>query len=681
MRNRKGLKMPSYFLPVVISILIAIVIVFGVWGTMVWNEAKGKELDWLGTAYSILATFLIDQHEPTFYIQNEKTKEVIYNWQWALASILAAFIVGFGILNAAYKYIYYQWMLLHIRYNFSKHTIIYGIDKIGYRIASELLKAGQKVVAIEPNESNNNIAKIRESGGYVVIGSKNEQTDLLNAGITRAENCLIFKENDESNLQTSNLISYMNQKKIIWQNLRVQILTYDINNYNFLKDYMDEYTRTDNFNMDPFNPSIAAAQIIFDNFSPLKNVSYELVQSESEGVKSIQSSDNTIAVIGFTDTTRAFIMENIILSHSPGLRNLKVLLIEKNADKHLEQLKFSFPFIEEYVDIIPMELENEHFYGSVFESESFKNYLNKLSGVYLFGDEDAILTQMSNSFRQTLYKEIGDLNKIPLVVCLPETSKVMDLLDPDTIQSEGVDIELFTQLREQFNINFIKQLTDTCTKDKLIDEISIVDGVSKAINYFYSVKYEFEWLMNNEDRSLFKPALPSMEQAFLALEFKTNQPEKELEDEILSLLAKALNKPIEKLKDTFSINARWKSLSDLKQDSNRYVARHLQIKVDFLEKIGHDISKLDRAMVEPYFKIFAPIEHKRWCSEKLCFKFKYGFFPKDAKLKKLLKDTLKTHDQLIHYDELDQEMEDKDFNMFLLIPVLQKMKTILLARN
>lgn len=667
----KKRKLPAYLLPLSILILILLVAIFGFWGAAEWPKGNpAKEVDpmlrFLGTIYSILAMFLIDQHDPTFH-----------NWQWALASFIAALLVGFGILSAVYKYLSYQRMLLIIRYKYNKHTIIYGIDKIGFRIAAELLKSGQKVVAIEPNIRNNNIAKIRERGGFVIIGSKSEEGDLLNAGITRAENCLIFKEDDESNLETANLISYMNQKKMIRQNLRVQILTYDINNYNFLKDYMDEYTRTKNFNMDPFSPAISSAQLIFDNFSPLKNINYEILSSEEGVIKNTQSSDNAIAVIGYTDTTRAFIMENIILSHSPGIRNLKILLIEKNAEKHFESLKFSFPFINEYVDIIPMELDNEHFYGPTFESESFKDYLNKLSGAYFFGEEDAILTQMANSFRQTLYKEIGDLKEIPLVVCLPENSKVMEILDPDTIQSEGLDVDLFKLLREKFNINFIRQLTDTCTKEKLIDEISLVDGVSKAINYFYSVKYEFEWLMKEPEQKAFRPIIPKMEEAFLNLNFKTSDPEKELESTMLNLLSEAINKPISELKK-FSIDSRWNSLSDLKQDSNRYVARHLQIKVAFLEKMGNDISKLDRSVVEPYFKVFAPIEHKRWCSEKLCFKFKYGPFPEnDNKLKKLLKDTLKTHDQLIHYDELDQEMEDKDFNMFLLIPVLQKMKTIL----
>ncbi|MEM6299928.1 MAG: hypothetical protein AAF740_14665, partial [Bacteroidota bacterium] len=120
------------------------------------------------------------------------------------------------------------------------------------------------------------------------------------------------------------------------------------------------------------------------------------------------------------------------------------------------------------------------------------------------------------------------------------------------------------------------------------------------------------------------------------------------------------------------IQARWQSLPGLKQLSNRYVARHLNVKIDFLSKIGYaDCRKED---IIPFFHALAPVEHDRWTSEKLAYKFRFGPFPKDRTVKNLLKDTLKIHDQIIPYEELTQEMEDKDFNMFLLIPVMQRMR-------
>ncbi|MEM1135676.1 MAG: hypothetical protein AAGI07_07530, partial [Bacteroidota bacterium] len=168
-----------------------------------------------------------------------------------------------------------------------------------------------------------------------------------------------------------------------------------------------------------------------------------------------------------------------------------------------------------------------------------------------------------------------------------------------------------------------------------------------------------------------------IEQAFLLMKFSSQNPLLSIEKMVLEKLGSVFGKKAGLYKSVFGIEARWHALSDQKQDSNRYVARHLGVKVNFIQKMGHDY--LDRETISKYFKVFAPVEHRRWCSEKLCYKFRYGPFKGDSKMKSLLKDTLKIHDQIIPYESLSKEMEDKDFNMFLLIPVLQQIREILEA--
>ncbi|MBX2840192.1 MAG: hypothetical protein KTR26_00360, partial [Flammeovirgaceae bacterium] len=363
----------------------------------------------------------------------------------------------------------------------------------------------------------------------------------------------------------------------------------------------------------------------------------------------------------------------------PGLRNLKILLIDRDIEKKFKDIKFRFPYIEEFLDITPIELEDENFQSEIFKNDNFKKDLSHLSHAYIFGDEDTYLLGLANSFRQMLYAETGDLNKIPIILTLPEKSKILDLLEPMEIQSEGNELRLFNELKEKFNINVIRLITDTCTKSKLIDEIGIMDSLSKIINYFYSIKYEFYWLLDEKDREkLNDESLEKLELGYVNYPIEGNSPLSQLENFVLNELANILGKKTIELKPLFTIDDRWNSLSDLKQESNRYVARHLEIKLNFIGKMGH--KEINTKVIEQYFKVFAPVEHKRWCSEKLCFNFRYGPFPEnDTKTTKILKDSLKIHDQLISYDNLSKEMEDKDFNMFLLIPLLKKVKEQLMV--
>lgn len=654
---------------------IIAVFIFGFWGYLdsevLENLKNDEELHYkeqyhlLNSLYAILGMFLMAGLEPN-----------IQNWQIAVASYLAAGVLGYGILNIIWNYAYDAIASVWIMLFYRDHTIIVGNSGIGYRIAIELLKSGSKVVVLDKQPNfDENTTKIRSLGGFVLARSGSESNDFIKAGIARAGHCLVLNTNEEENLQSINILSWLNQrKKIIHGPLKVLVNVENWNNKFFLKDYMDLYNTTENFDIDAFNPHTSAAQIIYDQYSPLNGVDYTIKKDNDGNITEVISSENTIVILGVNATTEVFIFENIILSHSPGLRNLKILLIDRDIEKKYKELKFRFPFIEEFLDIFPIELEDENFHSEIFKSESFNNDLKHLSHAYIFGDEDTYLLGIANSFRQMLYAEKGDLNRIPIILTLPEKSKILDLLEPMEIQSEGSELRLFNELKEKFNINVIRLITDTCTKTKLIDEIGIIDSLSKIINYFYSIKYEFYWLLDEKDRDkLTAEALQKLEFGYVNFPIADNAPLIQLENYVLAELAKILEKKIEDLKPLFTIDERWNSLSDLKQESNRYVARHLEIKLNFIGKMGHQ--DINNKVIEQYFKVFAPVEHKRWCSEKLCFNFRYGPFPEnDSKTTKILKDSLKIHDQLIPYEDLSKEMEDKDFNMFLLIPLLKKVK-------
>ena len=55
--------------------------------------------------------------------------------------------------------------------------------------------------------------------------------------------------------------------------------------------------------------------------------------------------------------------------------------------------------------------------------------------------------------------------------------------------------------------------------------------------------------------------------------------------------------------------------------------------------------------------------------------FNFGELPLyDKKVKEILKNTLKIHDQLKRFDLLDENNKDKDMDIFLIIPLLVKVK-------
>jgi hypothetical protein len=657
------------FSPIIIFFIASLIFILGFWGysdlaAKLAVENPKEQLDIAGALYAIISMFLMESMDGL---------PKIPNWQLVVAKYMAALLLGYGIFITIYKYIHSTWVNFKIKNFYTEHTVVLGLGNIGFKIAAEMLKAGEKVVVVDNNPHNEHLVAIQAYGGLSIVGSALEIDDLFRAGIDKASYCIIGTGHDETNLEAAHILSQLNQQNKIAGHLKVHMNINDWYNVNFLKDYLDLYTKTEHFDIDTFDTDLSAAQMIFDSYSPVSKVTYTpKISAETGKMIGISSSDNSIAVIGFNSAAENFIVECIILSHVPGLRNLKVILIDVDVQKYVKQLRFKFPFIDEYIDLIAYEMEDENFQSPVFISPEFIGYLQVMSHAYFFGNHDSYLMGLANRFRQLLYASIDDINGVELIVCLPETSKIMSIIDPNPADKNKE--HLFDTLKRGFNIHVINQITDTCTKAKLIDDVGVVLELAKMVNYFYAAKYEFEWLLSETDQKAYKDLDlgNKLESIFLAKRFSSSQPTDELEEAILGEMAKALKKDAKELVKTFGIHSKWNQLSDIKQDSNRYVARHLDVKVNFLSRMGH--TDFTKEVIESYLKVFAPIEHKRWNSEKQAFKFRYGKFPKDKKQRNLLKEMLKIHDQIIPYDHLDKEMEDKDLNMFLLIPVMQSAK-------
>ncbi len=79
-------------------------------------------------------------------------------------------------------------------------------------------------------------------------------------------------------------------------------------------------------------------------------------------------------------------------------------------------------------------------------------------------------------------------------------------------------------------------------------------------------------------------------------------------------------------------------------------------------------------MIINAYPVIAPIEHKRWCAEKMALNYRFGSLPEDRVAKNTAKEILKIHDQLIPYDKLSDIEKGKDLNIFLLIPLLSSLK-------
>jgi len=643
MENKRDIKI------IIVPILIFFVFVFSIVG---FKQLMGNEFSFLGVFYSTLSFFTLE---------NVKPEEVTVNIYILIAKYLAAILLGFGIYNLLYRYISRQYTRLKIKYGYHNHVIVFSMKLVGANFFTDLLANKYKVILVESASGPESLQYEKiEKGGVIVFKEDDYDTKLFDTMfVSHASACVVAFEDDSLNIELSlKLIKYLRGKG---HKHTVRVLTHiqEQNNLEVIKDYIDISNADENFELEVFNINSAAARKIYDHFPPHSYFSFD---SSDE--------DNAIAVIGYNAAAEDFIIENIILSHYKGCHNIKVYVADKDADKHINQFMFKYPFSREYIDLIPVKLLNSKFFANFNWSKELIEKLSKVKVAYFFGDKGAELMNIAARFRQFLYGQSMNYLQTPIVICFPEDTSIMSLLD---VEREGAD-KLSTVFKKQLNINFVNRVTDTCTSSRLLEESEYIDLLSRVINYYYSIKYEFEWVLKDKLQIQHADDLvKSIEDKLLELSDKQAElTEHEIQDFVLDNISSFTKRPVSELKTLFTIKKWWDHLSYHKKSANRYAARHLAVKINIMKNMG--CLPLNRENIINAYPIIAPIEHKRWSAEKMVLNYRFGVLPKDKAAKNIAKEILKIHDQLIPYDKLTEIEKEKDLNIFLLMPMLSSLK-------
>lgn len=87
------------------------------------------------------------------------------------------------------------------RYSMRNHVIICGLGRTGFHITMELLRRGEQVVAIEPNNENRFLPVVRTAGAKVLIGDATLAKNLIDADLAHATALISAISEDLRNLE------------------------------------------------------------------------------------------------------------------------------------------------------------------------------------------------------------------------------------------------------------------------------------------------------------------------------------------------------------------------------------------------------------------------------------------------------------------------------------------------
>jgi hypothetical protein len=502
-----------------------------------------------------------------------------------------------GIFSFVYKNIYKAFLLASIKRNYKGHVVVFSLSKIGKNIAQELIKKGYKVIAVETHADNHYADSLQKKGVIVFTEPSIDKKILGYVNLGKAATCILADEDDNVNIALASKITTYRKDNGNGDVLKIMVHVQHNDNIDILKDYFDINNEDEHYDLETFNVHQMAAARIYDE--------YPLHQYLAEGEK---DSEKALVIIGYTATAEKFLIENVVLSHYPELENIKIYLVDEHAEAHFHDFEFKYPFFREFVDIIPVKLRNATFFANFSWSKEVIEKLSRAKAVYVFGDNDSALINRATSFRQFLYTQTRSTTSVPILVCLPEDTGVLDLLNATRSQEAGVSRTFSANL----NINYFRLISDTCTAQALIEHKALTDRQAKLIHYYYTIKYGFaDTLQQKMQVANAGPMTAKLAETMLALpEQHAKIDEGMIEQAIFSQVAQQTSISADTLKRHLSIDKVWNQLSSRKKDSNRYVARHVPSKVFALKRIG--CWPLNKENILRYYPRLAPLENMRW---------------------------------------------------------------------
>ena len=642
--------------PYIYGILVVLVFVFGFIG---FYDYLGHEAHFWPVLFSVLSFFAFDDGDEGRIWAGNPANPVLVTYI-LVAKYLALALIGLGISEIFFKYIKVTFQTLKISIFYRKHIVIFSLDSIGYHLAKGLLKDGYQVVVVEKKEESPFVEEIENLGGIVFPFNPFESNTLKKTKLLKARTIILANDSDEINIEIAGSIrKYASKHKQLRNNthelLKLYVHITDQNNASILKDYFN-IDSEQHIDLHTINYEQLAAQKIYDQFSP-----HQYFQPETAEV------ENSIALIGLDLTAENFLLENIILSHYETQHNLKIYLVDPHADDFYHHFLYKYPFANDFITLIPVKQLNASFFGHFAMSKAHIEQLSKVKVAYFFGKKDAEILNTAASFRQFLYTQNLSITKTPLIISLPESSAIYDFIVHSSANKETIP-NLFNHA---LNKQVVKRTSDTITSASIIEESELNDQLSRVINFFYAVNYEFAFKIKQQfGIDVSSEVIAEMVKFILQFPINSNLPtEENLEKDFFELLATKIPVSADDLFDRLSIKRNWNALSKRKKESNRYAARHIKVKLHVFASIG--MTQINSESIIKHYPVLAKLEHSRWSAEKMVLNFKYGPFPAVAEERNLLKEIVKIHNQLIPYENLTQEEKDKDLNLFLLIPLLK----------
>jgi hypothetical protein len=336
-----------------------------------------------------------------------------------------------------------------------------------------------------------------------------------------------------------------------------------------------------------------------------------------------------VLILGDNLAAQYLILEAAEMYHFANLKKTKVSVVADDPTMISNKIASLYPFLEETVAL-------EYISTGNFFSEECPVRCDDISVCFVALNDDGKSIYFSRKLRQFLYKhatkayqssEASFRQSGNFAGCLPP---IKALLPRNTAL-----VHMFSDVAHEMsrlNVELLNMDDEICNTRTIVDNRKTEDFIAKHIHY--------EWAKNYAQ--------------------KNNLPVGTMQEE-------------------------WDKLKDAQKDSNRLPARHLNIKLRFInaemtDREDGEVIRFDTIEDSVWDKI-ARMEHNRWNAEKFINGYVLTAPVGDRKMASFLNSNLKVHQDLVPFDELTPEVQQYDTFTFRMAPVIAQLNNKRIVRR
>jgi len=592
--------------------MVLITLVLGTIGFHQYGILHENPLDWLSSLYLSLQLFTMESGSASGPLP----------LLVEISRFLAPTLTAGGIFFALWEPLNQNFLLFKLRF-WKDHIIVCGLSKKAELLILDHLKQkadSAHVVVIELNADHESISYLRKQGVIVLEGNAIDENMLHKSNILKAKALLALTDDEKVNIQIAHKATeiYNQYPATLLPDHVLQVILHidDFYTMNVFKEFHEKAI--------PEDPEFrkGGSKIDYHAFSIYQLAAIFMIDHFSpDKYVSLTGADDPPAhllILGDNLAAQYLILEAAQMYHFANLRQTRITLVADDVSGIAEKITSLYPFLEKAVDLSYLNTND-------FFVDQCPVPCDEISICYLALDDDGESVYYSRKLRQHLFTQ-GASSKASSIGSFSRYADFENAFPPIKVllPRNTALVNIFKDVAiemEALNIELINMDDEVCNKKTIVDNRRVEDFIAKHIH--------FEWAKSQAARN--KTRVGSMQ------------------DE-------------------------WDKIKDSQKDSNRLPARHLFIKLRY---VNADLSdqpvgeELDFNTLEPeIWDRIARMEHNRWNSEKYINGFVRVDGVGDKNLGNFLKGKLKCHWDLIPFDNLDEQTQAYDTFTFKMAPVI-----------